>query len=198
MNAVSSGSAATMLPRLLLATVTACFLLPPAGAADPPTPVSYSRQVRPIFQAKCQGCHQPAKDEGGYVMTDVARMRSAGDSGNAGVVPGKPDESHLVDQITPDADGHAEMPKDGKPLTAAEIEIVRRWIAEGAQDDTPASAGQRVDAEHPPAYSRQPVVTAIDFSPDGSLLAVTGFHEVLVFAIQKSDMDLRKERRRPR
>ena len=183
MNAVSSGSAATMLPRLLLATVTACFLLPPAGAADPPTPVSYSRQVRPIFQAKCQGCHQPAKDEGGYVMTDVARMRSAGDSGNAGVVPGKPDESHLVDQITPDADGHAEMPKDGKPLTAAEIEIVRRWIAEGAQDDTPASAGQRVDAEHPPAYSRQPVVTAIDFSPDGSLLAVTGFHEVLVFDV---------------
>jgi mono/diheme cytochrome c family protein len=175
------------LRRLLPAAVAswAAFAspTPPAGAADAPAPVSYFKQVRPILQARCQGCHQPAKDEGGYVMTDVARMRSVGDSGSAGIVPGKPDESHLVAQIEPDADGVAEMPKDGKPLTAAEIELVRRWIAEGAQDDAPASAGQQVDAAHPPQYSRQPVVTSLDFSPDGSLLAVTGFHEVLVFDV---------------
>jgi mono/diheme cytochrome c family protein len=152
-----------------------------AGAADPPQPVSYFKQIRPIFQANCQGCHQPAKAEGGFVMTEVAKMRVAGDSGSLGVVPGKPADSHLLDQITPDASGKAEMPKEGKPLAAAEIELVKRWIAEGAQDDTPASAGQRVDAEHPPVYSRQPVVASLDFSPDGKLLAVTGFHEVLVF-----------------
>ncbi|MFM8579624.1 MAG: DUF1549 domain-containing protein, partial [Planctomycetaceae bacterium] len=146
-------------------------------------PVSYFKDIRPIFQARCQGCHQPAKPEGGFVMTEVQRLRDAGDSGNAGVVPGKAGESHLLAQITPDVDGLAEMPKDGKPLTAAEIELVRRWIAEGAQDDSPATVGQKVDADHPPRYSRQPVVTSIDFSPDGKLLAVGGFHEVILFDV---------------
>jgi WD40 repeat protein len=152
-----------------------------AVAADPPAPVSYYREIRPILQARCQGCHQPAKAEGGYLMTDVPRMLAAGDSGTAGVVPGKPEASELVAQITPDGDGHAEMPKGGKPLAAAEIDLITRWIEAGAKDDTPASAGQKVDAAHPPVYTRQPVVAALDFSPDGRLLAVAGFHEVLVF-----------------
>src|SRR6185503_773518 len=34
---------------------------------------------------------------------------------------------------------------------------------------------------HPPIYERPPVVTSLDFSPDGSLLAVAGFHEVLLW-----------------
>ncbi|MFM8537182.1 MAG: c-type cytochrome domain-containing protein [Planctomycetaceae bacterium] len=138
----------------------------PTDAADAPKtpagPVSFFRDVRPLFQARCQGCHQPAKAEGGYVMTEVARLLAAGDSGTAGVVPGKPEESHLLAQITPDAAGAAEMPKGGSPLAALEIDLVHRWIAEGAQDDTPPSAGQRVDAEHPPVYTRQPVVASLD------------------------------------
>ncbi len=149
----------------------------------PQAPVSYVRDVLPIFQANCQGCHQPAKAEGDYLMTTVDLLAAAGESGAAGVVPGKPAESYLIDQITPDANGHAEMPKNGKALTKAEVELITRWIATGAQDDTPESAGQKIDADHPPVYTRQPVVTSIDFSPDGRWLAVTGFHEVLLFDV---------------
>jgi len=47
------------------------------AAAD--KPVSYYEQVRPAFQAKCQGCHQPAKARGGYVMTEVAALLAGGD-----------------------------------------------------------------------------------------------------------------------
>jgi|688.fasta_scaffold35091_2 mono/diheme cytochrome c family protein len=169
-----------------LIAAAACGPTVAASAAEAPAPVSYHRQIRPIFQAHCQGCHQPAKAEGGYVMTDVPKMFGAGDSGSAGIVAGKPADSVLVSQITPDASGHAEMPKDGKPLAQADIELVSRWIAEGAQDDTPASAGQKVDAAHPPVYTRQPVVTSLDFSPDGRLLAVSGFHEVLVFDVTEA------------
>jgi WD40 repeat protein/mono/diheme cytochrome c family protein len=159
-----------------------------APAADPPEqPVSYHKQIRPIFQANCQGCHQPAKAEGGFVMTEVAKMLAAGDSATPGIVPGNPDASHLLAQITPDASGVAEMPKAAKPLAASEIALVRRWIAEGARDDTPASAGQRVDAEHPPVYTRPPVITSLDFSPDGKLLAVSGFHEVLLFDVSSGE-----------
>jgi mono/diheme cytochrome c family protein len=41
---------------------------------DPNAPVSYFKKIRPIFQAQCQGCHQPAKAKGGYVMTDFAKF----------------------------------------------------------------------------------------------------------------------------
>jgi WD40 repeat protein len=144
-------------------------------------PVSYDRQIRPIFQANCQGCHQPAKAQGGYVMTEFARLLLAGESGSAAITPGKPDESYLVSQIKPDAEGKAAMPKGKPALSAAEVDLVRRWIAEGAKNDTPATAARIYDVDHPPVYTRPPVITAMDYSPDGSLLAVSGFHEVLLF-----------------
>lgn len=141
--------------------------------------VSYYKQVRPIFQANCQGCHQPAKASGEYVMTDFARMTAGGETGDAAIVPGRPDASYLLTLITP-TDGAAEMPKGKPPLSATDIDLIRRWIEQGAIDDTPANAVQRYDADHPPVYARPPVVTSLDYSPDGQLLAVSGFHEVLL------------------
>ena len=63
--------------------------------------VSYDKQVRPIFQAHCQGCHQPAKAGGAYVMTAFDRMLKGGESETPAIVPGKPGESHLIELITP-------------------------------------------------------------------------------------------------
>src|SRR5207244_7777145 len=57
---------------------------------------------------------------------------------------------------------------------------IRRWIEQGAKDDTPASTRQVVDAQHPPTYLLAPVLTSLAYSPDGSLLAVSGYHEVLL------------------
>ena len=57
--------------------------------------VSYDKQIRPILQAHCQGCHQPAKAGGGYVMTSFDRMLKGGESGDRAIVPSQPGESHL-------------------------------------------------------------------------------------------------------
>jgi WD40 repeat protein len=165
--------------------VALCACLAVRTSADEPKPagpatnVSYYQQIRPIFQAHCQGCHQPAKPSGKYVMTAFDRMLAAGESGESAIVPGKPDESYLVEQITP-VNGQAKMPRGKKALTDAEVELVKRWIVEGAKDDTPVSARNVFDMDHPPIYTRPPVITSIDFSPDGTLLAVAGFHEVLL------------------
>jgi WD40 repeat protein len=98
-----------------------------------------------------------------------------------------PEHSFLVEQITP-TKGEAEMPSKSQPLLEPEIALIRRWIAEGAVDDTPPNARQRYDAEHPPVYHRAPVITSMDFSPDGSLLAVAGFHEVLLWKADGSEL----------
>lgn len=142
--------------------------------------ISYYQQIRPIFQANCQGCHQPAKAGGEFNMTTYAALVHGGESGDAAIVPGKPDESNLLTMITPSG-GKAEMPQGKPPLAESDVELVRRWIAEGAVDDTPAGARQRFDLRHPPLYVRPPVVASLDFSPDGRRLAVAGFHEVLLW-----------------
>ncbi|MES2694694.1 MAG: c-type cytochrome domain-containing protein [Verrucomicrobiota bacterium] len=159
-------------------------------AAAAPAPVSYWKQIRPIFQASCQGCHQPARNKGGYVMTDFARLMAGGESGEKAIVPGDPKKSLLVDSITP-KDGEAEMPKDKAPLKPDDLALIRDWIAQGAVDDTPKNAVQVVDAKHPPVYQRPPVVTSLDFSPDGKLLAVAGFHEVLLHRADGSGIEAR-------
>src|SRR5438132_5164068 len=101
---------------------------PAATHAPGSEKVSYYKQVRPILQAHCQGCHQPAKARGEYVMTDFARLLAGGDSGDKAVVPHQPDDSRLVADVTPAPGGQAKMPPDGKnPLSADEVALVRRW-----------------------------------------------------------------------
>jgi len=164
-------------------SVVCCLILACAGvtqAADETTPVSFFKQIRPILQEHCQGCHQPAKPQGGLVLTSFAGMQKGGISGEAGVVAGSPDDSLLVDQITPLGTEPPLMPKDAPPLKAEQIELIRRWVAEGAQNDTPEMVESAIDADHPPVYAAAPVVTSVEYSPDDTLLAVSGYHEVLL------------------
>ena len=107
-------------------------------------------------------------------------MLAGGESGSAAIVPGKPDDSYLLEQITPDDKGAAAMPLEKPPLSKSEIALIRHWIEEGAKDDTPPDTTPPIDAEHPPIYSGPPVIASVDWSPNGDLLAVAGFHEVLL------------------
>ncbi len=175
----------SVLPALV--ALFSVVLASPVFAAAPPkadvedlnAAVSYWKKIRPIFQANCQGCHQPAKDKGGYVMTDFKRLLGGGESGHAAIIPRDPAKSPLITAITL-FEGEADMPKRKPPLAETEVALITKWIAEGATDDTPPNAVQRIDADHPPVYRRPPVITSLDFSPDGKLLAVAGLHEVLL------------------
>ncbi len=153
----------------------------------PAEKVSYYRVVRPILQANCQGCHQPAKAKGSYVMTEFKRLLGGGDNEGAAVVPGHAEQSALVKMVTPH-DGEVRMPKGKNPLPDPDVALIATWIQQGAVDDTPADAKRHYDTEHPPQYSRPPVISSLDFSPDGKLLAVAGFHEVLLYEQDGSEL----------
>jgi WD40 repeat protein/mono/diheme cytochrome c family protein len=166
-----AGLALTLLwPSLTLAET------PPAV----PEKVSYARDVLPLFRQHCLGCHQPAKAGGSYIMTSHADLFKKGDSDQPGIVPGKPTGSYLIEKIAPKK-GKAAMPRGKPALQERDIAVISKWIAQGAQDDTPASARVRIDAEHPPVYALPPVISAVEYSADGSLLAVSGYHEVLLY-----------------
>ncbi|NIL99019.1 MAG: hypothetical protein GTO62_18430, partial [Planctomycetales bacterium] len=89
-----------------------------------PEQISYYRDIRPIFQGRCFGCHQPAKPSGQYVMTDFSPLSQGGESGEPAIVAGAPGDSYLIELITP-IDGEADMPKEEHPLDANQIELVR-------------------------------------------------------------------------
>jgi len=170
---------------LLLVCVFASSALGAEKPAITETPqssakVSYYRDVRPILQANCQGCHQAAKAKGGYVMTNFKGLLTGGETEGVAVVPEHTDKSSILKMVTPQ-NGEARMPKGKTPLAESEVATITSWIQQGAQDDTPPDAKRHYDADHPPVYSRPPVVPALDFSPDGKLLAVAGFHEVLLY-----------------
>ena len=148
-----------------------------AGEPSDPAAVSYFRDVLPIFRAHCQGCHQPGKASGEYQMAEFASLLRGGESGEVAILPGKPESSGLLAKITP-TDGVAEMPKDKPPLSAEEISTIQRWILEGAKDDSPVAVA--IDAAHPPVYQGAPSIPSLDYSPDGNLLAVAAWHEILL------------------
>jgi mono/diheme cytochrome c family protein len=173
---------------VLRAAILALLIALPAASADAPkaaepaAKVSYYKDVRPILAQHCNGCHQPAKPQGGYVTTSHADLLKAGEREKPGIVPGKPASSYVTDQIALH-DGKAEMPKGRDSLNPIQVKLITDWIAQGAADDTPASAKSvPIDAMNPPRYLAPPVVTSLAFDSKGEFLAVAGYHEVLLYS----------------
>ena len=118
----------------------AVFLAVTASAAQlsAAEPVDYVRQIKPILRERCYACHGPLKTQQDLRLDTAGRMKTGGDSGPA-ITPGKSAESLLIERVT-EADEEDRMPPEGKPLTAEQIELLRRWIDEGAsaEVDEPA------------------------------------------------------------
>ncbi len=168
--------------------LAAILWVAPAMAEEPAASrISYYRQIRPILQRNCSGCHQPAKAGGSFVLTSHAQLVKGGDAG-AGVVPGKPEESSLIENISGEK---PLMPPKGPYLTPEQVGLISKWVAEGAADDTPQGLTDSITQENPPTYTSPPVITGVAISPDSTLIAVTGFHEVLVHKADGSGLAAR-------
>ncbi|MEM6364531.1 MAG: DUF1549 domain-containing protein, partial [Planctomycetota bacterium] len=152
--------------------------------------ISFHRDIKPIFRAHCVGCHQNAKMLGEYLMTDFSMLISGGESGEPAIIPGDADASFLVERITPH-DGVAEMPEPpAEPLHDTEIDLIRRWIDQGAIDDSPTDVAKQFSMSDPPDYEGPPTLPSLDVSPDGRWIAVAGYHEVhLIDITPTSDAD---------
>lgn len=105
-------------------------------AAEPA--VDFNRDIRPILSNKCFTCHGPdeAERQGG---TDGLRLDTKAGAfedlgGYTVIVAGKPDESELIRRVqSTDASEVMPPPETGKRLTAKEIELLKRWIHQGAK-----------------------------------------------------------------
>ena len=119
------------------------FLLPlMVPAISLAAPASFDREVMPLLEKRCNMCHHPEEQRGGLDLTRLATMLRGGDDLGPAIVPAKPDDSPIIQVLT--GAKKPEMPKKGEKLPAAEIDLLRRWIAEGAHDDSPTFASDDV------------------------------------------------------
>jgi hypothetical protein len=103
--------------------------------AQQPHPLSFNQDIRAILSDACFQCHGPddAKRQGGLRLDQAQGAMGAGDSGAIAIVSGKVDESELNRRIISDDPSLTMPPPDsGKTLTREQIELLRRWISEGA------------------------------------------------------------------
>ncbi len=103
---------------------------PPTGTET----VSFSRDIAPILVDQCRGCHlESNRPRGGLNMDSFASLLRGGDSG-ALLVPRRSADSLLVKKLEGTGGGNR-MPAQREPLKREQIELVKRWIDEGAAFD---------------------------------------------------------------
>ncbi len=108
-----------------------CTLLALSALLPAQGEVEFVRDVAPILQRRCLECHGQEEQEGDLRL-DRREALFHEYKDEWVVVPGEPDTSELVYRITLPLDDPDIMPADGTRLSAAEVDTLKRWIAEGA------------------------------------------------------------------
>lgn len=135
-------------------------------AAENERPVDFRRDVAPLLEENCLRCHNGDSAKGDFSLSTADHLRDTDF-----VVPGEPDQSRVLTVIQSEGDQPAAMPKEGKPLTSAQVDLLRRWILEGA--DWPAEVTLRVRSKADSTWwslqaitrTNPPVTTAVSDNP---------------------------------
>jgi hypothetical protein len=152
-----------------------CFALALGLRAQ--APVSFERDLKPILNRQCLACHQPSGPQSGLSLASVESFIKGGAKG-AALVAGQPDQSLVMKYLVGEA--KPSMPLGGKLLPAEQVDLFRRWIREGAKDDSVAAPALVSAAPKVPVYKQSPLITAVAFSPDGQWMAASGYREILL------------------
>lgn len=141
-----------------------CFLATSRPVAGEEA-VGFRQQIAPIFQKNCVRCHSANNNEGDLSLATFDDLRS-----NELVVPGDAEGSYLIELVTaPDGDVPA-MPKEAKPLSDAEVSLLKRWIDQGANWPAEVTIHEKSKADSS-WWSLQP----LEVSNDQSMNSIDAF-----------------------
>jgi WD40 repeat protein len=168
--------------RIVYVFVVACLAAGVSAAESP----SYDRDVAPILRTYCAGCHNDRDREGELSVERFATLRKGGAESGDPVVAGDAAGSVLIQRIESDKGDHM-PPADEPQPTAADLAMLKRWIAAGAagpKDDI--SILQSLVVPPLPAYGGAKPVTAVAVVEGGRRLAVARGRSVELLAAPSS------------
>jgi len=165
----------------------------PRAADETAATVTFEEHVRPLLKAHCLDCHGATETlEGSLDLRLVRLMRAGGDSGPA-IVPGDAAGSLILERVRA-----GDMPPGEKKMSAAEQDLLARWIAVGAPTKRPEpeaiGPGLAITPEERAFWAFQPVrrpdvtaaprapIDALVFGADGPLPAEAARHTLVTRA----------------
>jgi hypothetical protein len=123
-----------MKPQLLvvggLAVVVALTLSSFLGIFE--DKVDFNTQIKPLFNKNCIACHGGVKKASNYSVLFKSEALAPGKSGKLAIIPGDADHSEMIRRLTL-TDHDERMPLEAPPLKPEEIELLRKWIDQGAE-----------------------------------------------------------------
>ena len=147
-------------PSLFVFGLAAACLLPPALRAGDPSAPTYNRDIRPILAENCFACHGP--DAGARKAGLRLDRRDAAVSKGA-IVPGDPEKSELIHRIFWDETSKVmPPPRTKKTLTDAQKDVLKRWVAAGAEYQTHWAYSPRRRTDPPAVKDERWVRNPID------------------------------------
>ena len=118
--------AAALLPFALVAQD------PVATEAPAKVAVDFDKQIAPLLVRRCIECHGPKEQKGDLRLDSKAVVFPAGKEDDWVAKAGKPDDSEMIRRIGLPLDDEDIMPNKGEPLSKAQQDLLRQWVAEGA------------------------------------------------------------------
>src|SRR4051794_6918670 len=108
----------------------------PEAHAEPvgQKPVSFINDIAPVLKDNCFACHDAKKKKGKLDMTTFENFRKGGSKDDP-IEPGSPEQSVLVDLVTATGAGRMPPKEAGAPLPKDKVDLIKRWIKEGAKLD---------------------------------------------------------------
>jgi hypothetical protein len=111
--------------------------MPPAPLPRSVRAVDFARQVKPLLERSCVGCHGGEKPRGLFRVDSRDGLLRGGASGAAAVVAGHSEKSPLIDYVSgkvPESEMPPRAVRERFPaLTADEVGLLRTWIDQGAE-----------------------------------------------------------------
>ncbi|HTJ10929.1 MAG TPA: DUF1553 domain-containing protein [Dinghuibacter sp.] len=93
--------------------------------------VDFNTEVKPIINRHCITCHGGVRAKGGFSLLFRSDAFARTESGKPAIIPGDPDHSEMIRRLT-SKDPEERMPYKHEPLSSDEIDVLRRWVREGA------------------------------------------------------------------
>lgn len=116
--------------KLFIVSIAVSSLLAMHSSSAQMAKVDFARDIQPIFRAHCQSCHDTKTAKGQLRLDNKASAMKGGISG-AVIIPGNSQNSRLLHRVRGEG-GEKRMPLGGEALSSSQIELLERWIQQGA------------------------------------------------------------------
>jgi len=153
----------------------------PVASIDQTVPVSYAKDIAPVFKKSCIACHNATKAKAKLNLESVSVMMKGSDSGEV-IVPGNAEESLVFLQAAHQEEEFMPPPKNksnAPNLSPKELALLKLWIDQGAKDDDTIAAEKKVNFAT--MSERVKAIYSVAVSPDNQYVAAGRGNRIFMY-----------------